>query len=69
MRAVINFKGIKELGIPYSRTQIWRMMKSGRFPRCFKLDEYRNSPPVWWRDEIIEWLENRAKRASIKSAA
>ena len=25
-KEVVNFKGLKALGIPYSRTHIWRLM-------------------------------------------
>jgi predicted DNA-binding transcriptional regulator AlpA len=59
---VVNFRGIKALGIPYCRTQIWRLMASGDFPRAFKLGKHRNSPPVWWLREIIEWLKARANQ-------
>jgi predicted DNA-binding transcriptional regulator AlpA len=62
-KKVVNFRGIKALGIPYSRAHIWRLMKQGKFPLCFKLGDYPNSPPVWWLSEVIEWLEARAKAA------
>jgi predicted DNA-binding transcriptional regulator AlpA len=59
-KEVINFKGIKALGIPYARVSIWRLMEAGKFPRCFKLGDHRNSPPVWWKHEVIAWLESKA---------
>jgi predicted DNA-binding transcriptional regulator AlpA len=61
-KEVANFKRIKELGIPYSRPHIWRLMQKGEFPRAFKLGPHRNSPPVWWQPEIFEWLEAKAKQ-------
>ena len=36
-KEVVNFRGIKALGIPYSRAHIWRLMSAAEFPRCFKL--------------------------------
>jgi predicted DNA-binding transcriptional regulator AlpA len=58
--AVVDWKGLKEqFGWPYSRTQTWRMMAEGRFPRAFKLGEHRNSHPVWKRREIVEHLQPR----------
>jgi predicted DNA-binding transcriptional regulator AlpA len=57
---VVDWKGLKALGIPYSRAHIWRMMKAGDFPSCFKLMEHRNSHPVWWLSEIIAWLRSRS---------
>jgi predicted DNA-binding transcriptional regulator AlpA len=59
-KEVVNFRGIKALGIPYSRAHIWRLMRCGEFPLCFKLGSYRNSPPVWYVSEVFEWLEAKA---------
>ena len=60
--AVVDWKGLKALGIPYSRTHIWRMMRTGSFPSSFKLADDRNSHPVWWLSEIRIWLLDRASR-------
>ena len=60
---VINWKGLKALGVPYARVSIWRLMAEGKFPACFKLGDHRNSPPVWWKKEVIEWLQERADNA------
>ncbi len=60
-KEVVNWKGLKALGIPYSRAHVWRMMEAGTFPRAFKLGPYPNSPPVWWLHEIIAWLEKLSK--------
>ncbi len=54
---VVDWKGLKALGIPYSRAHIWRLMSAGDFPRAFKLGKHRNSHPVWWLSEITEWLK------------
>jgi predicted DNA-binding transcriptional regulator AlpA len=59
---VVDWKGLKALGIPYSRAHIWRLMDSGDFPRAFKLGKYRSSHPVWWLAEILEWLKAHASR-------
>jgi predicted DNA-binding transcriptional regulator AlpA len=60
-KQVVNWKALKALGIPYSRAHVWRLMRQGLFPRCFKLGAYSNSPPVWWLHEIAEWLEEKSK--------
>jgi predicted DNA-binding transcriptional regulator AlpA len=57
---VVDWKGLKALGIPYSRAHIWRMMKAGTFPQAFKLGKHRNSHPVWWLKELIVWLKAHA---------
>lgn len=59
-KEVVNYRGIKALGIPYSRTHIWRLMSAGEFPRAFKLGSHRNSPPVWWLSEVLQWLDLKA---------
>ncbi len=60
-KEVVNWRGVKALGIPYSRTHWFRLCASGEAPMFFKLRAHRNSPPVWWLHEIVEWLEARAK--------
>jgi hypothetical protein len=45
---VVDWKGLKAIGIPYCRAHIWREMKARRFPQAFKLGKHRNSHPVWW---------------------
>ncbi len=59
-KEVVNFKGLKALGLPYSRTHWFRLCASGDAPQFFKLGSHRNSPPVWWQWEIVEWLEQKA---------
>jgi predicted DNA-binding transcriptional regulator AlpA len=59
---VVDWKGIKSLGVPYSRAHIWRMMKAGEFPQCFKLGKHRNSHPVWWLSAVVAWLRDHANR-------
>jgi len=53
-KEVVNFRGIKALGIPYSRAHVWRLMAAAEFPQCFKLGAHRNSPPVWCLRDIDE---------------
>jgi predicted DNA-binding transcriptional regulator AlpA len=60
-KKVVNFKRLKsDYGVPYSRSHIMRLMPAARFPRAFKLGDDRNSPLVWWEEDIINWLEARA---------
>jgi hypothetical protein len=61
--SVVNFAGLKLLGIPYCRTHICdRLEPHGLFPKSFKLFEHRNSPRLWWRREVVEWLKAKAKQ-------
>jgi predicted DNA-binding transcriptional regulator AlpA len=63
-KEVVNWKGIKALGIPYSRTHVWRLVASGEFPKPFKLGSHRNSPPVWRLQSVLDWLEEKEKAAA-----
>jgi hypothetical protein len=56
-RMIVDWKGLKALGWPYSRAHTWRMMREGKFCPCFKLGGHRNSHPVWRLRDVISWLE------------
>ena len=38
--------------IPVSRSTLWRMERSGKFPRATYISANRR---VWFEDQIIEW--------------
>jgi hypothetical protein len=59
---IVNWKGLKRLGWPYSRAQTWRLMfdpayVDHRFPACHKLGSHHNSPPVWRMVDVLNYLE------------
>ncbi len=58
-RQIVDWRGLKALGWPYSRAHTWRMMDSGDFPKAFKLGAHRNSHPVWKLTDILAHLETR----------
>lgn len=64
-QVVVDWKGLKALGVPYSRAHIWRMMDAGRFPRAFKLGSHRNAHPVWWLSDITDWLKAHANAQTM----
>ncbi|MCW2114450.1 helix-turn-helix transcriptional regulator [Bradyrhizobium elkanii] len=67
-KAVVTFKRLRgQFGVPYSRTHLARMEERGKFPSSFKLSDHRNSPIVWWENEVIDWLESRAAASSDSS--
>ena len=56
--AVVNLKGLRELGIKESRTTLTRWEKAGAFPRRGKPPgKHRNSHPYWRLHEVIAWLK------------
>lgn len=66
---IVNWKGLKRLGWPYSRAQTWRMMfdpdyADNRFPPCRKLGTHHNSPPVWRMLDVLAYLEARGLKVA-----
>lgn len=59
---MVNFKGLKALGIVYGRSHIDRLENAERFPKSFKLGDHRNSPRVWFLEEVLAWIRSRANR-------
>ena len=57
---VLDWKGLKALGVPYERTHIRRMMKAGQFPQSFALGTGRRCKVVWYVSEVHIWLLERA---------
>jgi predicted DNA-binding transcriptional regulator AlpA len=58
---VIGYNDLEpQFGLKRSRTQIDRDEKDGGFPESFKLGKGRRARRVWFRKDIIKWLEWRA---------
>ena len=58
-RLLVDWKGLKGFGWPYSRAHTWRLMEAGKFPQCIKLVEHHNSHPVWRVKDILSHFESR----------
>jgi predicted DNA-binding transcriptional regulator AlpA len=56
-RLIVDWKGLKRMGWPYSRAHTWRLMAAGEFPRSFKLGSHRSSHPVWRVKEVLAYFE------------
>ena len=59
---IVNWKGLRKMGWPYSRAHTWRMMydpdyAGNRFPPCRKLGKHRNSHPVWRVLDVLAFFE------------
>ena len=66
---IVNWKGLRSMGWPYSRAHTWRMMfdpdyADNRFPPCRKLGKHRNSHPVWRVMEVLAYFEAHGLRVS-----
>lgn len=63
-RLLVNRKQLRELGVCLSFAQIDRLEKRGKFPRRIKLGEYRESRVVYRYGEVLDWIEERARRTA-----
>lgn len=65
-RRLVDYKQLKEMGIPWSREHIYRLEARREFPRRLYLSPQR---VAWFEDEILEFLEAKAaERHSRKYA-
>lgn len=68
---IVDWKGLKALGWPYSRAHTWRLMAGGwedakgewiavrrPFPACRKLGDGPNGHPVWEYEKVVEYLRD-----------
>ena len=56
MTRLLSYDDLRNRGIKYSRTQLWRLIRAGRFPRPVKVAGCANS----WLDTEIDALIERA---------
>jgi prophage regulatory protein len=49
-------------GIRYSKTQLWRLEKTGGFPRRVSLTGHPNGRHGWVESEIDAWITDRIAR-------
>jgi hypothetical protein len=66
---IVNWKGLRRMGWPYSRAHTWRMMydpeyADSRFPAARKLGKHRNSPPVWRVLDVLAYLETHGLKVA-----
>ncbi|TFV70501.1 AlpA family phage regulatory protein [Bradyrhizobium frederickii] len=61
---LIAYEGLSPKGIVYSKVQLWRLERAGKFPQRVKLSPQR---VAWIESEIDEWIAARisARRESV----
>ncbi len=53
---LLDYDALKSKGVDYSKTQLWRKVKAGTFPKPIKLGAQRRA---WLATEIDEWIKTR----------
>jgi prophage regulatory protein len=63
---LLDYADLREKGIKYSRAQLWRLSKAGKFPKPIKLSINRNA---WADTDIDEWIAGLiAERDAVEVA-
>jgi prophage regulatory protein len=55
-RVLLSADDLWAMGIRYSRTQLWKLTKQGRFPKPVKISDSRSA---YVASEVEAWLEER----------
>jgi prophage regulatory protein len=55
-RCLINYGGLRALGLSYTRVRIWQLMKKGGFPKSVTFGGQR---PYWVLSEVEKWIDDR----------
>ena len=64
VRKLVSKKELKSvLGVPYCFAHIARLEAAGEFPLRVKLGQCR---VAWYLDEVVEWIESKARSRMAK---
>ena len=58
-QVLVDWKGLKAMGIPYCRAHIYRLIDDGSFPEPIKLGAGLGGRIAWLYSDITNWLEAR----------
>jgi prophage regulatory protein len=59
---LIDYDGLRERGIRYSRAHLWRLSIAGKFPKPIKLSPSRNA---WLESAVDAWIESRVAERGV----
>jgi prophage regulatory protein len=63
---LIDFKKLKEKGVPYAKSRLWQLEQEHKFPRRVRLSAVR---VAWVEAEIDKWIKSRIAARSNTEAA
>jgi predicted DNA-binding transcriptional regulator AlpA len=53
-RLLLSADDLRDLGLRYSRSKLYKLMALGLFPKATKLSAFRSA---WFADEVYAWIE------------
>jgi prophage regulatory protein len=64
---LLDYDGLRARGIPYSRVHVWRLEKTGEFPKRVAIGRARHA---WLETEVDAWIKAKvAARDATQDAA
>lgn len=64
-RVVVSAAGLKEMGVPFSKQHLWKMINEGKFPKPVKIGARRNA---WVKAEVDAWIKARVEERPTPGA-
>lgn len=58
-KLLVDWKGLKAMGIPYCRAHVYRLIEANQFPQPIKLGTSVGSRVAWAYQDILNWIEAR----------
>jgi predicted DNA-binding transcriptional regulator AlpA len=55
-RVLVDYEGLRELGLTYTKVRIWQLMRIGGFPKSVSFGRQK---PFWVLAEVEAWIEAR----------
>jgi predicted DNA-binding transcriptional regulator AlpA len=60
-KLLVDYRGLRALGIPYTREHVTRLARAGKFPRPIRLGGDDQSCKTFWRyADLVAWIDARA---------
>jgi prophage regulatory protein len=59
---LLSYVALRAKGVPFSKSQLWRLERDGKFPKRVRLSEAR---VAWVESEIDTWVELRLKARDL----
>ena len=63
---LLDHQGLRDRGIPYDRSHLWRLCKKGEFPKPVPLGANRIA---WLESEIEAWIKKRVAARDSRGEA
>jgi prophage regulatory protein len=65
MTNLLDYEGLQNRGIKYSKPHLWRLWTKGKFPKPVKLSASRNA---WLETEVDAWIKQHVAQRDTVSA-